>query len=412
MKLLLNQIISESLEAVKADKLLQNVLEKDKLAGNFKLLALGKAACAMAEAAHNYFSKCIKQGLVITKSGYERPVHNYRIMKSSHPFPDESSLAAGKSIFKMVSELKKDDQMLFLVSGGGSSLAILPRNQINIKELIDIYTKLSEAGADIIEINTVRKHLSQLKGGQLAKLAAPAKIFSYLLSDVEGNRIDTIASGYTSPDKTTSQAALSILDEYGIKVSSICRKAIKNETPKSLFNVQFNKVIGDNELFCHVAAKIIMKKGYTPWLITTEMSGEARRYAEFVPEIIKRARNSKGRINLPCIAICGGETTVTVTGNGFGGRNQEMALAAAIKIQNIPGVTVACIASDGMDGKSENAGAIVDNRSYTRMLSAGVNPKASLHNNDSASALAKIDAVIRTWQTDTNLNDVMLIYIE
>jgi hydroxypyruvate reductase len=411
MKNLLENIILESLDEIKADKLLAKVLESENLSGEFYLIAIGKAACPMAKAADDILGDRIIKGLVVTKKGQSEKINNFKIIEAGHPYPDENSLLAGKEIFKIASSLKRNEQILLLVSGGASALAVFPRPPVSLQEFRNVTRKLQLAGADIIELNTVRKHLSLIKGGQLAILAEPGRIYGYLLSDVPGDRMDTIGSGLAVLDKTTSKAAQNILDQYDIDAGDAVEKALIKETPEILRNAVM-KIIGNNELLCQIVAEKIMKNGYIPWLLTTDMQGEASQYARMIPDIVSSARSRQSKINLPCIAICGGETTVKVTGSGRGGRNQEMALAAAIQIKNLEKVTVACIASDGIDGNSEYAGAIVDTNSYDRMLSAGINPEAYLHNNDSTSALSRIDAVIYTGNTNTNLNDILLVLIE
>ncbi|MCF7913214.1 MAG: DUF4147 domain-containing protein [Candidatus Cloacimonetes bacterium] len=408
---LLRKIIEESLAKVKADRLLSLALEKEFLTGEFHLVAIGKAASAMAKAAHDHLGEKIINGLIIAPYGYANPVHNFTIYEAGHPYPDDNSLLAGQALAALAKQLKRKDQLLLLISGGASALVEIPRPDVSIFDIINITRQLQLAGADVIELNTVRKHLSLIKGGQLAELVAPANIFSFLLSDVAGDRADTIGSGLAAPDNTTSQAALNILDQFRIEVEPQIIKAIKPETPVKLRNV-VQRIIANNELFCQITAEIIMEKGYIPWLITTEMQGEAKTYARIIPDIVKNARSPKSRINLPCIAICGGETTVKVAGKGKGGRNQELALAAAIAIRNLKNVTVATIASDGKDGNSQFAGAIVDTNSYDRLLSTGTSPETALSNNDSSTALSKIDATIDTGITGTNLNDLLLVLIE
>ena len=411
MKELLREIIDESLKKVRADRLLSLALEKENLPGVFHLVAIGKAASAMAKAAHDHLGDRIINGLIIAPYGQAKPIHNFTTYEASHPYPDENSHLAGQALSALAKHLKRKDQLLLLISGGTSALIEIPRPDVSITDIMNITKQLQLAGADIIELNTVRKHLSQLKGGQLAELADPANIFSFLLSDVAGDRPDTIGSGLAAPDNTTSSAALSILEKYQINTTPQILDAIKKETPVKLRNV-VHRIVGNNELLCQITAENIMKKGYIPWLLTTDMAGEAKSYARMIPDIVKNARSPKSKINLPCIAICGGETTVKVTGKGKGGRNQELALAAAIAIRNLKGVTVAAVASDGKDGNSIYAGAIVDNSSYDRMLSCGINPEAYLHNNNSTNALNKIDAVLNTGNTNTNLNDLLLIVIE
>lgn len=282
---------------------------------------------------------------------------------------------------------------------------------VSLAEYRHITDQLMRHAADITELNTIRKHLSLIKGGQLARIAEPARIYGWLLSDVAGDRLDTIGSGLAAADLTTAVAASEILHRHDISVSENISKALKRETPFSLRNALL-KIFGNNELFCQILAEKSLKMGYVPWLLTTDMQGEAAVYAQMIPDIVRSARSENSRINLPCIAICGGETTIKVTGSGKGGRNQEMALNAAIQICNLKKVTVACLASDGKDGNSEACGAIIDTNSYDRLLSAGINPRAYLYNNDSYSALSRIDATIPALNTGTNLNDVMLILID
>jgi glycerate 2-kinase len=408
---LLRNVIDDSLKEIEAGSLLHQALQREDLSGNFHLLALGKAACSMAKAAQEFFGDRILTALIITAYDPKVLPDNYEVILACHPYPDENSLVAGKKISALLSNLNRGDKLLLLISGGASSLAELPRDNVTLPEIADITKKLQLRGADIIELNTVRKHLSKLKGGQLARAAEPAQVFCFLLSDVIGDRLDTIGSGYAAPDNTTGASALCILQQYSIHISNNIKNALQEETPAMLRNA-INRIIGNNELLCHITAQKIMQRGYIPWLLTTEMNGEAIHYAKMIPDIVKSARSAKSRIALPCIAICGGETTVTVRGNGKGGRNQELALAAAINIRNLDGVTVAAIASDGIDGNTKFAGAIVDTNSYDRMLSCGINPEAFLHNNDSSTALGKIDAVIQTGNTNTNLNDLLLILIE
>lgn len=410
MKELLKNIIEEIIADARADKLLRNALIKEDLKGDFYLVSVGKAAIAMAEAAKKHFSESIKDSLVITSDNYSID-SEIEYITGEHPYPGEGSLSAGKKLYSLLEKLKRGDQLLLLISGGASAMVEYPADGVSISEIADITVKLQKKGADIIELNSVRKHLSRLKGGRLAKLAEPANVFSFILSDVAGDRLDSIASGLTAPDKTTSDSAMEILKNYDIEVSENISRAIKVETPEKLRNV-INRIIGNNELLCQIAAEKIMKEGYIPWLITTSMDGEARHYANMIPDIVNSVRQPDSRIKTPCIAICGGETTVKVTGNGRGGRNLELALNAAVKVKDLKGVCVATIASDGYDGNSGLAGAVIDENSYDRMLSVGMKPEISLKNNDSASILKKIDAVIDGRSSQTNLNDLLLILID
>lgn len=406
------KIIEETLETVQADKLLTAAWDRKKLQGDYHLLAMGKAACAMAEAAAEYDAVNLKSGLIITPHyTASSAIAGMKVLTASHPYPDESSLAAGEAVYQFINRLQVSDRILLLISGGASALVELPLKGVNISDISRITQQLQKAGADIIELNTVRKHLSQLKGGRLAKLAEPREIDAFLLSDVTDSRLDTIASGPAAADKTTSASALLILQNYDIKVSEQVKKAMRKETPAQINNVN-NTIIGNNELLCHVVAEKALREGIIPWLLTTSMHGEASHYARMIPDIIRKVRLPNSKIKLPCLAICGGETTVTVKGKGKGGRNLELALAAAIEIRDQKKVTVAAVASDGRDGRTDFAGAHVDENSYDRMLSRGLMPEAYLKNNDSATALQRIDAVIQTGETNTNLNDLLLVLIE
>ncbi|MCF7912881.1 MAG: DUF4147 domain-containing protein [Candidatus Cloacimonetes bacterium] len=414
MKQIMEQVLRECIEEVHARKLLAQALEKEGLSKtqDYYLIAIGKAACAMAEAAHDYFGNRIIEGLVITRIGYARPVVEYDVRQAEHPIPGPHSIIAGEAVLELVQNRKKGVEFLLLISGGASALAVSLRDGITLDDLRGITEALQQGGADIVELNSVRKHLSKIKGGQLAELVKPAQIHGFLLSDVIGNRLDTIGSGPAVPDQTTTDNAVKNLEKYTQDRFAHVKDAMQKETPNTVTNAT-HKVIGDNELFCHLAAEKMRAEGIFPIILTTEMRGEARVFAGKIPEIVKSLRQLKGIIQFPCVAICGGETTVTVKNpDGIGGRNQELALAAAIAIRKMKGVSVAACASDGADGRSDNAGAIVDWESYDKMISIDIDPEDYLNANNSTLALDEIKAAIKTGPSNTNVNDILMIRIE
>ncbi len=414
MEQVMERVLRECIAEVHARKLLTKALEKEGLSKtqDYYLIAIGKAACAMAKAAHDYFGNRIIEGLVITRIGYARPVVEYMVKEANHPEPGDKSVEAGELLQNMIQSRKKGVEFLLLISGGASALAVSLRDGVTLDDLKAITKALQHGGADIVELNSVRKHLSKIKGGQLADLVKPAQIHGFLLSDVIGNRMDTIGSGPAVADATTADEALKNLKRYFKTTIPIVENAMKKETPNNITNAT-HKIIGDNELFCHLAAEKMRAKGIYPLILTTEMRGEARLFAKKIPDIVKSLRQLKGIIKFPCVAICGGETTVTVKNpNGIGGRNQELALAAAIEIKDMKGVTVAACASDGADGHSDRAGAIIDWESYEEMTSKGIKPEDYLDNNDSTLALDEIIATITTGPSNTNVNDILMILIE
>ncbi|MFY9154434.1 MAG: DUF4147 domain-containing protein, partial [Prolixibacteraceae bacterium] len=311
---------------------------------------------------------------------------------------------------ELVSELTPEDQLIFLISGGGSALFEKPMDGVSLEDIIFITNHLLACGADIVEINTIRKHLSAVKGGRFAQQCGGAKIYSIVLSDVVGDHPDAIASGPAFPDSSTSADALRILEKYSIRIDSHLKKALESETPKFLDNCE-TVISGNVSELCRAAAESAEHLGYTPLILTTSVNSEAKEFGKFLASIAHeiKAGNTASYPQAPCAIITGGETVVHLTGKGKGGRNQELALSAATGIEGLGNVLVFSVGSDGTDGPTDAAGGIVDGSSVSRMRAASVSPEASLENNDSYSALKSSGDLILTGPTGTNVNDLMVV---
>ena len=395
-------IIKNSITDVLPNTSVENFLKNKEIKGNVYLLAIGKAAWEMANSTLKVLSE-IKKGIVITKYKHSRgSIKNFDIYEAGHPISDENTIKATKKTIEFMSKLKEEDTLLFLVSGGGSALFELPENNITLKELQDINLQLLKSGASINEINTVRKHISKVKGGKFAKLTK-AKIKTLVLSDVLGNDLSAVASGPAYPDVTTSEEAFKVIERYNIKVSKKVLETLKIETPKKLNNIETH-VIGDINKLCKSVKKNAELLGYKSIILTKSMNGDAREAGNLIGNIAKDFEAKE-----PTCLIFGGETTVKVIGNGKGGRNQEIALTALLNISNVKNTVVASFSSDGTDGPTDAAGGIVDGDSLKRLKELKIDVEASLKNNDSYNTLKKINSLIFTGPTGTNVNDITFI---
>jgi hydroxypyruvate reductase len=312
-----------------------------------------------------------------------------------------------EKVLELVKNLTVEDTILFLVSGGGSALFEKPLNGVSMKDLENITGQLLTCGADIVEINTIRKHLSAVKGGRFALSCKPAQIFSIVLSDVVGDRLDTIASGPAYPDHSTVTDALTIISKYNLKIESHILEKIKIETPKNLDNVE-TVITGSVRVLCEQAAFAAKHIGYQTLILTTNLSCEAKEGGRFLASIAKEIKLS-GNIKTPCAVIVGGETVVTLQGNGKGGRNQEFALAAAEGIAGLFDVVIISIGSDGTDGPTDAAGGIVDGKTRDILVAKGLKIDTILANNDAYNGLLASDGLIITGPTGTNVNDVAIL---
>ena len=395
-----DQIISASLKAVLPDEAVRRALA-DFRPGNGRILlvATGKAAWQMAKAAVDTLGY-VDSGVVITKYDHVKgEIPGVVCYEAGHPVPDENSFSATGKALELIHNLSAEDTVLFLLSGGGS--ALFERPLISGEELQDITKQLLACGADIVEMNILRKRLSSVKGGKFAQLCAPAKVFSIVLSDVLGDPLDMIASGPAYPDQSTCAQAKAIVEKYNLRLSPTALALLAEETPKKLHNVT-TQITGSVRELCAAAAKACESLGYEPILLTDQLDCEAREAGRFLADILRT--HADGQKSLAFIA--GGETVVHLTGNGLGGRNQELALAAAPGIAGIPDAAVFSVGSDGTDGPTDAAGGYVDSETAAALQAAGMDIFAVLQDNDAYHALQAVDGLILTGPTGTNVNDV------
>jgi len=406
------EIFREALLEMLPDKAVKRSLSGTRLKDEIILVGIGKASWTMAKAAAEELKERIVSGAIVTKYGHSRgPLPGIEIYEAGHPLPDHNTLKATERILEITREAGGGQTILFLVSGGGSALFEKPAESLSLKDISDITSGLLLGGADISELNTVRKHLSSVKGGRFAIHCKPAEIFQITLSDVPGDKLDMIASGPAAPDPSSSQEALATLMKYGIPLSPNLESALRSETPKSLDNVSF-EIAGNVAGLCHAAKKAAEKRGYISKIVTEDLEGEARlagaAAAEHTGGEMKRSGSGKAK---RCL-IWGGETTVTVKGNGKGGRSQELALAAAEKISGSGNIVVLSAGSDGTDGPTDAAGGIVDGLTWEKIRAAGRDPVEMLKDNDSYNALAIAGALLKTGPTGTNVNDLVIFLVQ
>jgi len=380
--------------------------DEDFSGGRLLLISIGKAAWSMARAACDILGSRIDGGIVITKYGHSKGnLPNIRIMEAGHPIPDANSFLATEEAIKMVTGLSSHDKVLFLISGGGSALFEKPL--IDEKELTSLTEQLLASGADITEINTIRKRLSAVKGGKFAKLCEPAQVISVVLSDIIGDPLDMIASGPAYPDSSTSEQAIEIIRKYGITVSAQTMDLLKKETPKELRNVR-TKITGSVTQLCAAAERTCRELGYEPTVLTASLRCQAREAGSFLASIAQYYNSSDKSLAF----IAGGETVVQLKGKGRGGRNQELALAAAEYISQLNNVAVFSVGSDGTDGPTDAAGGYVDTNTKKILSQKGIDIFETLENNDAYHALQASGGLIITGPTGTNVNDLAVLLIK
>ena len=400
-----DQIIRASIDAVLPDEAVKKALAGQVFSGKVYLVSAGKAAWQMAKAAWEILGSRIYKGVVVTKYGHcMEPIGDFACYEGGHPVPDENAFRGTQAALDMTASLNADDTVLFLLSGGGSALFEKPR--ISGEELQDITGQLLASGADIVQINTIRKRLSAVKGGRFAQHCAPAQVFSVVLSDVIGDRLDMIASGPACPDLSTSAEAIAIARACGLSLSEKAWSRLEEETPKTLNNVT-TKITGSVRQLCKAAAEACQDLGYTPVMLTDSLNCQARDAGRMLAEKLRENTGAGKSIAF----IAGGETVVKVTGKGKGGRNQEIALAAAIGIADLTGAAVFSIGSDGTDGPTDAAGGYVD-YDTAAVLQRSVDISAVLADNDAYHALEKVNGLIFTGPTGTNVNDVAVALLK
>jgi glycerate-2-kinase len=390
---------------------------------NIYVIGGGKASGSMAEALEQMLGSRIKNGLVNVPRGNTNRADIIKFHEASHPIPDETGVEGTRRMMELAEQAKEDDMVICLISGGGSSLMPLPRDGISIADKREITNALLKCGATINEINTVRKHISDFKGGWLAKKVYPATILNLILSDVVGDPLDFIASGPTVPDSTTFSDAINVLRKYSLwdkapasvrKVLSDGEKGIIPETPKAndeAFKKTFNVVIGNNRFASQKVSEHLGSEGLNTLLLTAMLEGEARHVGVMLASIAREVAISGNPVPKSAGIIAGGETTVTVTGKGQGGRNQEIALASAQKLKDIDGVVVASLSTDGIDGPTDAAGAIADGKTLMKAAKMGLVAEGYLAKNDSYHFFLKLGDLIFTGPTGTNVNDISVIVV-
>lgn len=393
------RIIRASLAAVQPDAAVRRALERYRpRGGRTVLVAAGKAAWQMARAAVDAMGR-VDGGIVITKYGHARgEIPGVACCEAGHPVPDENGFAATGRALELVRDLGEEDTVLFLLSGGGSALFEKPR--ISGEELRDITRQLLDCGADIVETNTIRKRLSRVKGGRFAQLCAPARVFSIVLSDILGDPLDMIASGPACPDGSTCAQAAAVAEKYALRLTPEARRRLGEETPKVLNNTSA-EITGSVRELCAAAAEQCRELGYEPFLLTDRLCCEAREAGSFLASVLRTHAGEGRRLAF----IAGGETVVHVTGDGLGGRNQELALAAAPGISGIFHGAVFSVGSDGTDGPTDAAGGYVDGDTLSALGKQGLDVCRALADNDAYHALQAVGGLIVTGPTGTNVND-------
>ena len=419
-------VFDAGLAAADVAPLVRRALADVRLAPSGRVLVVGagKASGAMATAAEAALGDAITDGLVVVKDGYRTATRRIRLVEAGHPVPDARGETAARQIRAMAEAAGADDLLLVLVSGGGSALTPAPVPPITLADKQAMTRLLLAAGSNINQLNAVRKHCSLLKGGQLARAAAPARVHSLLLSDVIGDPLDVIASGPTAPDASTFADARAILERFDLlarapaPIVDRLERGMRGEVPETpkpddpVFRRVTNTVIGNNALVVDAAAARARELGYTPHVLTRSLEGEAREVADRLVALARQVREGRGPVAAPACVIAGGETTVTVRGKGAGGRCQEFGLAAALALEGQDGIVALAAGTDGTDGPTDAAGAVVDGASAGRARERGLDPRASLDANDSNPVLAAIGDLVVTGPTNTNLLDLYLLLIE
>ena len=399
------KIWQEILHRIKPGNAVVRALEQIPLGGKLYVVAVGKAAWHMAKAAQNVLADRIETGIVITKYHHvEGEIPGFTCYEAGHPVPDENSFRATRAVLKLTEGLTEEDTVLLLLSGGGSALFEDPL--VSAEQMQDVTEQLLSSGADIVEVNTIRKRLSRVKGGRFATHCAPAKVCVIVLSDVLGDRLDMIASGPAYPDSSTCREALSIVEKYGLQFSHSVLQHLQIETPKEITNAEHH-IIGSVGQLCRVASKVCEDFGYRPVLLTDCLQGQARDAGRWLGRAAREQAQKGEKVAL----IAGGETVVKVTGSGKGGRNQELALSAAAEIAGCKNVVLFSLGSDGTDGPTEAAGGCVDGQTLEKLEEKDLSLPEILQNNDAYHGLLASGGLIVTGPTGTNINDISIALI-
>jgi len=385
------------------------------------VVGTGKAGAPMARAVEDALGDRLTGGVVAVKTGYTAPLRRIALREAGHPIPDAAGEAAAREIVRAVGGLRARDLVICLFSGGGSALLPLPQRGVSLDDIVRTTDLLLRSGATIEEVNAVRKHLSQIAGGQLARAAAPARVVTLVVSDIVGSPLDAIASGPTVPDPTTYADALGVLDRYGLtdRVPAAVRETLRRgaagdlpETPKlrdPAFRGAHVTVVADNATAARAAMAEARRLGFHARLLSTYVEGEARYAGRVLAGIARQIAATGEPVPRPACLVAGGETTVTVTGGGRGGRNQELALAAAHALEGTADTLLVSFATDGTDGPTDAAGGVADGTTLARARARGLDPARHLAENDAYPLLDAVGDLIRTGPTNTNVTDLMLV---
>ena len=383
----------------------------------------GKAGAPMARALEDLLGDRIADGVIVVKEGHGLPLSHVRIHEASHPVPDQRGIKGAEEILSLVKDAGERDLVLCLISGGGSALLVAPAEGVSLEDKQEVTRLLLSCGADIHEINTIRKHLSRAKGGGLARFAFPATVVSLILSDVIGDDLNVIASGPAVPDTSTFDDTRQVLEKYNIQdeVPASVRKRIEQglqgnieDTPKAgdaVFQRCYSELVGTNIQALKAAGTKAEELGYQTLILSSTVEGEAREVARVLTAIAREVQGSANPLSTPACILCGGETTVTIQGEGKGGRNQELALAAALVIDGMQNVVVLAGGTDGNDGPTDAAGAMADGRTLVRSRAQGLDPLDYLRRNDSYNFFQPLDDLVITGPTRTNVMDVYMVLV-
>ena len=442
MKRTAKAIFSKALSAVDPSKILKERIriERDRLSikmhgdsekifdlkafHKIVLVGTGKASSSMARAIEELFGDRMTKGVITTKYGHLLPLKQTQTIEAGHPIPDRKGYEGARKIQRLLKESGPNDLVIFLLSGGGSALLPFPADGIELKEKQEVTQLLLDSGADIKEINTVRKHISWMKGGWVAKWAYPSTVIALILSDVVGDQLDVIGSGPTVPDPSTFEEAWEILKKYGLlnEITPSIRKHLQSgregkveETPKpgeAAFEKVSNILIGSNILALREAKKEAESLGFNTLILSSSIEGETREASRFHTAVAKEVISSGNPIPRPACILSGGETTVTIKGKGLGGRNQEFVLAGALEISGVEKVVLLSGGTDGTDGPTDASGALADHTTVHRAKTMGLNPKAHLENNDAYPFFQKLGDLLITGPTHTNVMDVRIILVD
>ena len=397
-------IAMTAIDAVKPDAAVRRALSAARFdpCGQVLLVAAGKAAWRMAATASEVLGGRLSRGIVVTKYGHvEHPLPRIACHEAGHPVPDGNSFRATEAALELVKGLSPRDTVVFLLSGGGSALFESPL--VSGDELAEVTRQLLACGADIVEMNTIRKRLSRVKGGRFAAACAPARIFQVVLSDVLGDPLDMIASGPAAADTSTCAQAQAVVARYGLKFPQPVLDLLARETPRAVANVE-TVVSGSVRNLCAAAADACAARGFAPEIVDTAVADEARAAGRRLAELVRSHARDGRRLAF----IMGGETVVRLTGHGKGGRNQEIALAAAPILEGLGNAALISVGSDGTDGPTDAAGGLVDGTTAARLRALGLSAEDALADNNAYPTLAAVDGLVITGPTGTNVNDVAI----